>query len=93
MSELSLTVWLLPGVLLLVWGVVAAGMAAGADDRGQGIAGGVVLMLGGLVLSLAALVRHAVLPPAAMVTLGETVALTVVLLLVAVFMGNGKDAR
>lgn len=88
MSELSLTAWLLPGVLLFIWGVVAAG----ADDRGQGIPGGVVLMLGGLVLLLAALVRHAVLPPAAMVTLGQTVALTAVLLLVAVFMGNGKDA-
>lgn len=65
MMQPGLGAWLAAGAALLAWGVVAAALRR---DRGGPVAG-LLLMLGGVTLVLAALVRHAVLPPAGWSTL------------------------
>ena len=65
MMQPGLGAWLAAGAALLAWGVVAAALRR---DRGGPVAG-LLLMLGGVTLALAALVRYAVLPPAGWSTL------------------------
>jgi NADH:ubiquinone oxidoreductase subunit K len=63
-TGLGLAAWLAVGAALFGLGVLAAVVR---HDRG-GVLAGLVLMLGAAALSLAALVRHAVLPAAGLAT-------------------------
>ncbi len=65
MTAPGLAAWLVVGAALFCIGVLAAVVRR---DRG-GVLAGLSLMLAGAAMSLAALVRHAVLPPAALSTL------------------------
>jgi predicted neutral ceramidase superfamily lipid hydrolase len=79
----DLPYWLTVGVALIVLGLVAV-----LDGRRVN---GFLLLLAGLVLNLAALVRFAVLPAAGIVTLLTLVILVTVLLMVVVIVAVSRD--
>ena len=83
----DLTAWLTLGVLLLVWGLLA-GLCR---PREEASATGFVLSLAGLVLTLASLVRFAILPPAASVILLLLLVLGAILLMVVMVMASAGD--
>lgn len=88
MTALGLVAWLMPAVLLMAWGLLAAVM----DRRSGATYAGIVLTLAGVMLALAALVRHLVLPTEALVTLVQVVVLVTVLVLVAVVMEMDRES-
>ncbi len=77
MIQLGLAAWLVLAAALFVWGL----MAAAVGMRRGGAMVGTLLILGGAVVALAALVRHAVLPETAVSTLLIMLVLGGVLLL------------
>ena len=87
MSGVELAAWLVVASALFCLGVLAAVVRR---DRG-GVPAGLVLMLGGATVALAALVRHAVLPAAGLATLLILVILGGVLVLVIEWTSARED--
>ncbi|MDY0109334.1 MAG: hypothetical protein RBT60_05310 [Candidatus Krumholzibacteria bacterium] len=82
MTMPNLTVWLVPSVLLMAWGVLAVAL-----DRRRGDAlTGIALLLAGAALALTALVRYGVLATEGIVTMLQVLVLGAVLVCVAVVM-------
>ena len=87
MNELGLAAWLTLGAALLAIGWLAACVRR---DRG-GVLTATVLTLAAAVLSLAALVRHAVLPASALALVPLVLVLGAVLLLAGELMAGRKE--
>ena len=86
MIHLGLATWLVFAAALFVWGLVAAAVGM----RRGGAALGILFILGGATVALAALVRYAVLPEIAVSTLLIVLVLGGVLLLATEAVGR-KD--
>jgi hypothetical protein len=89
MTMPNLTIWLVPSVLLMAWGVLVAALDRRRGDTLTGIA----LLLAGAALALTALVRYGVLTTAGMVTVLQVLFLGAVLVCVAVIMALEPPQR
>jgi hypothetical protein len=87
MSDLGLGAWLTLGAVLLAAGLLAAAVRR---DRG-GMLAGLVLVMASVVVDLAALIRFAVLPSAALATLLVILVLGGVLLLLVEQVSRGEE--
>ena len=87
MNGIGLAAWLTLAAALLAWGWLAAMVRR---DRG-GVLAGTVLLLAGATVTVAALVRHAVLPGAAVPVAVLALIAGAVLLLLGEIIAAGRE--